>query len=143
MGRTWIAHSISAVVLTACLSGVSTSRAEQVDVPVKVRLRFAPETGVACRKDRCRIHFSASVASDSEDGVWARNCSATVLDSDGDVVAMKAFEFGPPAGVYTRRGTVSRVNGGLDIKIARPRRDRIRALRATCLAYVWHGEPPI
>jgi hypothetical protein len=134
----------SVVALVACSpGGLSTSHAEQVDVPIIVRLRLDPERDVACRRDHCRIHFLAAVTTDSETGVWARNCSVSVLDGDGASLATSAMELGFPAGLHVQAGTISRTNGGVEIEIAKRRWDRIRSLRATCRAYEWHGEPPI
>jgi hypothetical protein len=123
--------------------GSSTSHAEQVDAHVVVRATVAAGREISCRKDRCRIHFTASVTSDSEDGVWARNCSLIVLDGDGQVLATTPIELGFPAGLFTRAGTTSHANGGAEVEIPRRSQDRIQGLDAWCRAYVWHGEPPI
>ena len=131
------------LILPACSPGGSTSHAEQVDARVSVRIRLDPDRKIACRRDRCRIHFTASVTTDSGEGVWARQCSLLVLDGDGEVLTTSPIELGFPAGMFTRAGTVSRGNGGAEVEVSKRDQDRIEGLDASCRAYVWHGEPPI
>jgi hypothetical protein len=145
MGRRRLALGISVVILIACSAGlgVHTSSAERVDVPVVVRIRLRPERTIGCQKDHCRIHFDASVSTDSEEGIWARNCSETVLDGDGRVLWKGPFAFGILAGVFTSASETVHVSGVLEVKMARSHRDRIRTVEGSCLAYVWSGGPPI
>jgi hypothetical protein len=138
----WIV--VSLVALTACSSnGYSTSRAEQVDAQVSLRVRFASGQEAPCRKNRCEIHFAVEVTTDSVDGVWARNCSLLVLDRDGHVLTTAPLGLGFPAGIFTQAGTTSHASGNTEVVIPKRAQDRIDGLDAWCRAYVWHGEPPI
>jgi hypothetical protein len=131
------------LVLTACSLDGTTGHAEQVDARVDVHVRLARGREIACRKDRCHLHFVASVTTDSEDGVWARNCSLAVLDGQDRVLTTTPIEFGFPAGLFTTAGAAAPANGGAEVELPRRLQDRVDGLDAWCRAYVWHGEPPI
>jgi hypothetical protein len=142
-----VAIAVAAMVAPSCDLdtgfGTSTSHAEQVDAEVEVDVRLAEGRKVTCRKELCRIHFTAAVTTDSVDGIWARNCSLIVRDSEGNVLTTTPMEFGFPAGIFTRAGMESHSDGNAEVVIPRRAQDRIDGLDAWCRAYVWHGEPPI
>jgi len=131
-----------ALLLGGCSGLGSTSHAERVDIPVTVQIRLAGHSKL-CRNETCWIHFDAVVTTNSQRGIYARDCNVRALDQARRVVAEGGAALGFPAGAYTRAGEPYRMMGGTQVRVDGERPVRPASLEATCSAYVWHGDVPI
>jgi hypothetical protein len=110
--------------------------------PGSVQIRLAGHSKL-CRNETCWIHFNAVVTTNSQRGIYARDCSVRALDQAGRVVAEGGAALGFPPGAYTRAGEPYRMMGGTQVRVDGEGPVRVASLEATCSAYVWHGDVPI
>jgi hypothetical protein len=131
------------ILMLSCSSRGPSGRAERVDVPVEVQIRWREPHTIRCHHETCFFEYDGVATTASEDVVYARHCVVRALGGAGQVLAEGGNEFGIPAGLEVQAGRATHISGTLALDVERSRRTRIRSLDAVCLAYVWQGEVPI
>lgn len=114
-------------------------------MPLSVNMRLTRTARQDCRNNSCAIRFEVRITERGTSPVYARDCHALAFDGHGHKVAESDFVAGFPAGAYVDPTRPWRSIGTIVFRppLSPNKRARIRSLRGSCVAYVWHGEVPI
>jgi hypothetical protein len=130
--------------LAGCAANGGAGHAERVDVPLKVAVSLTHTAKEHCPQANCRLTFRAVITDEGADPAYAMNCVVRALDPNGGVLLQDSHSFPlSPAGAYVAPGQPYSAKGWLQERISPKDRLRIASLDGSCLAYMWHGNPPI
>ncbi len=130
--------------LAGCAANGGAGHAERVDVPLKVAVSLTHTAKEHCLQANCRLTFHAVITGEGADPAYAMDCVVRALDPNGDVVLPDSHSFPlSPEGAYVAPAQPYAAKGWLPARLSRKDRSRIASLDGSCLAYDWHGNPPI